>query len=89
MDKEIRDSDFVLMVCTETYYQRVMGEEARKGARVRWEGHLIYPAIRFYSIYSMSNPPGNRRCVPFFMTTLSSNINTCVDFPELSMHDVM
>ena len=27
MDKQIRDSDFVVMVCTETYYQRVMGEE--------------------------------------------------------------
>jgi TIR domain len=25
MDKQIRDSDFVVMVCTETYYQRVMG----------------------------------------------------------------
>jgi hypothetical protein len=27
MDKQIRNSDFVVMVCTETYYQRVMGEE--------------------------------------------------------------
>ena len=27
MDKQIRDSAFVVMVCTETYYQRVMGEE--------------------------------------------------------------
>ena len=27
MDKQIRDSDFVIMVCTETYYQRVMGDE--------------------------------------------------------------
>ena len=27
MDKQIRDSAFLVMVCTETYYQRVMGEE--------------------------------------------------------------
>jgi hypothetical protein len=26
-DKQIRDAEFVLMVCTETYYRRVMGEE--------------------------------------------------------------
>jgi tetratricopeptide (TPR) repeat protein len=46
MDKQIRDSDFVAMVCTETYYQRVMGEETPGlGRGVRWEGHLIYEAI--------------------------------------------
>jgi hypothetical protein len=46
MDKQIRDSDFVVMVCTETYYQRVMGEEqSGKGLGVRWEGHLIYGEI--------------------------------------------
>ena len=27
MYRHIRDDDFVLMVCTETYYKRVMGEE--------------------------------------------------------------
>jgi hypothetical protein len=43
MDKQIRDVDFVLMLCTETYYRRVMGEEeAGKGLGVRWEGNLIY-----------------------------------------------
>ena len=53
MDKQIRDSDFVVMVCTETYYQRVMGEEqSGKGLGVRWEGHLIYQAI--YSAESMN-----------------------------------
>jgi tetratricopeptide (TPR) repeat protein len=46
MDKQIRDSDFVVMVCTEIYYQRVMGEEKpEKGLGVRWEGQLIYQAI--------------------------------------------
>jgi hypothetical protein len=46
MDKQIRDSDFVVMVCTETYCQRVMGEEQPGlGRGARWEGHLIYEAI--------------------------------------------
>lgn len=27
MDREIRDADYVLMLCTATYYRRVMGEE--------------------------------------------------------------
>jgi hypothetical protein len=46
MDNQIRDSDFVVMVCTETCYQRVMGEERPgKGLGVRWEGHLIYGEI--------------------------------------------
>jgi hypothetical protein len=33
MDKQIRDSDFVVMVCTEAYYQRVGRRTTRKGAR--------------------------------------------------------
>ena len=46
MDRQIRDADFVLMVCTETYYRRVMGEEeAGRGLGVRWEGNLIYQHI--------------------------------------------
>lgn len=43
MDRQIRDSDFVLMICTETYYRRVMGEEEPgKGHGVLWESNLIY-----------------------------------------------
>jgi NB-ARC domain/TIR domain/APAF-1 helical domain/WD domain, G-beta repeat len=46
MEKQIRDSDFVVMVCTETYYRRVLGEEdPGRGRGVRWEGHLVYEAI--------------------------------------------
>lgn len=46
MDKQIRDADFVLMICTETYYRRVMGEEKPgAGLGVRWEGNLIYQHI--------------------------------------------
>lgn len=46
MDKKIRDASYVLMICTEAYYKRVMGEEEPgKGLGVRWEGNLIYTHI--------------------------------------------
>jgi NB-ARC domain/TIR domain/APAF-1 helical domain len=46
MERQIEDSDFVLMVCTETYSRRVRGkEESGKGLGVRWEGRLIYHSI--------------------------------------------
>lgn len=42
-DRHIRDATFVLMVCSESYYRRVMGEERTgTGLGVRWEGNLIY-----------------------------------------------
>ena len=54
MDKQIRDADFVLMVCTQTYYKRVMGEEkSGKGLGIRWEGNLIYQHI--YNAGSINN----------------------------------
>jgi tetratricopeptide (TPR) repeat protein len=46
MDRNIRDADFVLMICTETYYRRVMlNEEPGKGLGVKWEGKLILQHI--------------------------------------------
>jgi len=46
MEKQIRESDFVLMVCTEDYSRRVLGgEDPGRGRGVRWEGHLIFEAI--------------------------------------------
>ena len=43
MDRQIRDADFVLMICTPTYHRRVMGEEEPGvGHGVNWEGNLIY-----------------------------------------------
>ena len=39
MDRRIRDADFVLTVCTETYYRRAMqDEQPGSGLGVRWEG---------------------------------------------------
>lgn len=46
MDKNIRNSQFVIMICTEPYYRRVMGEEEpEKGLGVMWESKLIYQHI--------------------------------------------
>ena len=46
METNLDAADFVLMVCTETYYRRVMRrEKAGKGLGVQWEGNLIYNRI--------------------------------------------
>lgn len=46
MDRKIHSAEFVLMVCTEPYLKRVMGEEAAgQGLGIRWEGNLIYQHI--------------------------------------------
>lgn len=43
MDREIKNADYVLMVCTPTYYNRVMGyEKPGVGLGGIWEGSLIY-----------------------------------------------
>lgn len=46
MDRQILAADVVLLICTETYYKRVMGQEAAGiGKGVKWEGNLIYQHI--------------------------------------------
>jgi Zn finger protein HypA/HybF involved in hydrogenase expression len=47
MEHHIRVADFVLMVCTKSYFRKVMGqkEENGKGLGVKWEGNLIYQHI--------------------------------------------
>ena len=43
MDRKICEARLVLVVCTDAYYNRVMGKEvADKGLGVKWEGGLIY-----------------------------------------------
>ncbi|MDZ7342675.1 MAG: TIR domain-containing protein [candidate division KSB1 bacterium] len=42
-EKQIRDADFVLMICSEGYYKKVMGMEPPDlGLGVKWESNLIY-----------------------------------------------
>jgi hypothetical protein len=46
MDRQIHEADFVLMVCTPTYFRRVMGEEELDtGYGVMWESQIIYQYI--------------------------------------------
>jgi len=54
MDQNINSAEFVLMICTENYYKRVMDEEKEGiGLGVKWEGRLIYQHI--YNSDSKSN----------------------------------
>ena len=46
MDTQIREAEFILMVCTAAYYRRVIGREAPGvGRGVAWEGNLIYNSL--------------------------------------------
>jgi len=46
MEKQIREADFVLIICTETFYRRIMGEETPGlGRGARWEGNTIYQLL--------------------------------------------
>ena len=46
MEKQVDEADFVLAVCTPTYYQRMKGKEKPGvGKGVRWEGHLVYNGL--------------------------------------------
>lgn len=46
METNLDAADFVLMICTGTYYRRVMRQEpAGVGLGVQWEGNLIYNQI--------------------------------------------
>lgn len=46
MENNIRSAEFVIMICTKIYNNRIMGlEEEGKGHGVIWEGNLIYQSI--------------------------------------------
>ena len=60
MDRQITKSDFVLVICTEIYHRRVMGEEEiGKGLGVKWESTISYQ-----SIYDADS--ANTRFIPIF-----------------------
>ncbi|MGZ6387205.1 MAG: hypothetical protein ACXWOL_17485 [Ktedonobacteraceae bacterium] len=61
MDRHIRTADFVLMICTPTYYRRVMGEEdLGKGHGVAWKSTLIYQ-------YIYNEGTSNKRFIPILL----------------------
>jgi len=61
MDRKIRAADFVLMICTPTYYRRVMGDEdPYKGHGVAWESTLIYQ-------YIYNEGTSNNRFIPVLL----------------------
>jgi tetratricopeptide (TPR) repeat protein len=61
MDRQIRTADFVLMICTPTYYRRVMGEEKPGiGHGVAWESTLIYQ-------YIYNEGSANTRFIPILL----------------------
>lgn len=58
MDRQIQKAKYVLLVCTETYNKRVMGDELEgQGNGVKWEGKLIYQ-------YLYEDGPNNNRFIP-------------------------
>jgi hypothetical protein len=71
MEKQIRDADFVLVVCTETYSRRVMKEEpAGKGLGACWEAHIIYQ-------YLFDDGATNWRFIPLLFSS-----NSAADIPR-------
>ena len=61
MERNLDEAQFVLMVCTETYRRRVMGqEEPGKGLGVRWEGRQIYNRI-------YHDKPSGSRFIPILL----------------------
>src|SRR6266568_8053973 len=61
MNRQIRAADFVLMICTPTYYHRVMGEEEPgTGHGVAWESTLIYQ-------YIYNEGTSNKRFIPILL----------------------
>jgi hypothetical protein len=58
MKNQIKESDFVIIVCTETYYRRAEGKEKPgKGLGVKWESVLTIQDI-------YENDSENRRFIP-------------------------
>jgi hypothetical protein len=65
MERQIREADFVLVVCTETYRHRVEHpEELPKGRGVIWESRLIYDHLYHGGMV-------NRKFVPVFFNGAS------------------
>ncbi len=67
MNRQMRDANFVLMICTPTYLRRVMREEEPGvGQGVNWEGNLIYQ--HFYKAGTI-----NKRFLPILLEGASAS----------------
>jgi len=61
MERNLDEADFVLLICTETYRRRAMGQEAPgRGLGVRWVGSLI--SNRIYH-----DKPSGSRFIPILL----------------------
>jgi hypothetical protein len=67
MDRKIASASLVLVVCTETYLNRVMGREnPDTGLGVKWEGNLIYQHL-------YNQGADNQKFVPVVMRNADRN----------------
>jgi SEFIR domain-containing protein len=58
MENHLREADFVLMVCTETYHRRVTGQEdSEVGRGVCWEANLIYNDLYVNKVFNVKYAP--------------------------------
>lgn len=82
MDRQIENSDFVILICTEIYHRRVMDKEQKgKGLGVRWESTLTYQHIydaggensRFIPVLFQ---PSDAKYIP---TPLAGSTHYCID----------
>ncbi len=93
MDEQIRSADFVLVICTETYLQRVeRREEPGKGRGVLWETHLIYNSLypddanvqKFIPVLFADCKPS---CIPLRLRDLTNyQVDTSDGYENLYRH---
>ena len=66
MTKNLKHSDFVLVVCSPLYYQKAMDEVPRGvGRGVKWETHLLYNEI-------YQDDSHNRKYIPVFLNNVDT-----------------
>ena len=62
MERNLDETQFVLLICTETYCRRVRAEETPgQGAGVRWEGQIVYNHLCYGA------DPGGTRFIPILL----------------------
>ncbi|MDD2776039.1 MAG: TIR domain-containing protein [Gallionella sp.] len=93
MLKQLKEAQFVLMVCTETYYRRFCGhEEPNQGKGVDWEGTLITQelydsrsqTLKFVPVFLndavQAHIPEPLRSISHYALTTDANYQNLYDF---------